>query len=70
MKKWYADEIGVGTEHQYGVEVYVASEVDAIMKHIKAMLWKAIEEPETFDRNQARQDMIKIEGGTFKAGDK
>jgi hypothetical protein len=29
MKKWHADEVGAGIDHQYGVDVYLASDVDA-----------------------------------------
>jgi hypothetical protein len=52
MKKWHADEIGVGTEHQYGVEVYVASEADARIQALEEAIRNALETLAEYDEDR------------------
>jgi hypothetical protein len=38
MRKWHADDIGDGINHEYGVDVYLASEVDEVIERLRGII--------------------------------
>lgn len=65
MNKWHAEEVGRGIKHEYGVDVYLASDVDRIVQAATQLLrdCRGIMQTEGFDDEVKRIDALLAEVG-------